>query len=181
MMSSPDLLKGNQSMTRMLRIAAVLSVLPVALAGCEEDEDVITYRAELSGASEVPARTTSATGTAVFRLGEDDVIDFTVDISNLSNISAGHIHGPASTTTNASVIIPLFSTPPSASPFTGRLAEGSISASSSLAGVDFAGLLNLLETGQAYVNIHTNDGVDPSNTGAGDFPGGEIRGQIIRR
>jgi hypothetical protein len=28
------------------------------------------------------------------------------------------------------------------------------------------------------VNVHTNDGVDPINTGAGDFPGGEIRGQI---
>jgi hypothetical protein len=28
------------------------------------------------------------------------------------------------------------------------------------------------------VNVHTNDGIDPTNTGAGDFPGGEIRGQI---
>jgi hypothetical protein len=168
-------------MMKALRIAAVLSVLPVALAACEDDEDVIVYRATLNGGSEVPARTTTATGTAEFRLGEDDVIDYTLDVTNLSNITAGHIHGPASTTTNASVIIGLFTTPPSTSPFTGRLAEGSISASSSLAGVDFEGLLNLLETGQAYVNIHTNDGVDPANTGAGDFPGGEIRGQIIKQ
>jgi hypothetical protein len=34
--------------------------------------------------------------------------------------------------------------------------------------------------GNAYVNVHTNDGVDPTNTGAGDFPGGEIRGQIFQ-
>jgi hypothetical protein len=26
--------------------------------------------------------------------------------------------------------------------------------------------------------MHTNDGVPPINTGPGDFPGGEIRGQI---
>jgi hypothetical protein len=26
--------------------------------------------------------------------------------------------------------------------------------------------------------VHTNDGVPPPNTGPGDFPGGEIRGQI---
>jgi hypothetical protein len=26
--------------------------------------------------------------------------------------------------------------------------------------------------------VHTNDGVAPANTGPGDFPGGEIRGQI---
>jgi hypothetical protein len=37
-------------------------------------------------------------------------------------------------------------------------------------------LLN--EIGGAYVNVHTNDGVAPTNTGCGDFPGGEIRGQI---
>jgi hypothetical protein len=168
-------------MIKALRIAALVSILPVVFAACEDDEDVIVYRAELTGNAEVPARTTTATGTAEFRLGEDDVIDYTVDVSNLSNITAGHIHGPASLTTTASVIIGLFTTPPATSPFTGRLAEGSITASSSLAGVDFETLLNLLETGQAYVNIHTNDGVEPTNTGAGDFPGGEIRGQILRQ
>jgi hypothetical protein len=26
--------------------------------------------------------------------------------------------------------------------------------------------------------VHTNDGVAPPNTGPGDFPGGEIRGQV---
>ena len=34
-------------------------------------------------------------------------------------------------------------------------------------------------SGNAYVNVHTNDGVDPPNTGPGDFPGGEIRGQVF--
>jgi hypothetical protein len=35
-----------------------------------------------------------------------------------------------------------------------------------------------LNSNGAYVNVHTNDGVDPTNTGAGDFPGGEIRGNF---
>jgi hypothetical protein len=35
-----------------------------------------------------------------------------------------------------------------------------------------------MSTGHAYVNLHTNDGVDGTNTGAGDFPGGEIRADI---
>jgi len=26
--------------------------------------------------------------------------------------------------------------------------------------------------------VHTNDGVAPTNTGPGDFPGGEIRDQV---
>jgi hypothetical protein len=33
-------------------------------------------------------------------------------------------------------------------------------------------------SGAAYVNVHTSDGVEPPNTGPGDFPGGEIRGQV---
>ncbi|HUG35578.1 MAG TPA: hypothetical protein VML54_01435, partial [Candidatus Limnocylindrales bacterium] len=39
-------------------------------------------------------------------------------------------------------------------------------------------LLQLMRSGRTYVNVHTNDGADPANTGPGDFPGGEIRGQI---
>jgi hypothetical protein len=35
-----------------------------------------------------------------------------------------------------------------------------------------------LNDGDAYVNIHTNDGVDGINTGPGDFPGGEIRADV---
>src|SRR5207249_402096 len=33
-------------------------------------------------------------------------------------------------------------------------------------------------SGNAYVNVHTNDGMAPPNSGPGDFPGGEIRGQL---
>jgi len=33
--------------------------------------------------------------------------------------------------------------------------------------------------GTAYVNVHTSDGVAPPDTGPGDFPGGEIRGQLM--
>ena len=35
-----------------------------------------------------------------------------------------------------------------------------------------------IASGLTYVNVHTNDGVDGPNTGPGDFPGGEIRGQL---
>ena len=39
-------------------------------------------------------------------------------------------------------------------------------------------LLTAMRNGWTYVNVHTNDGVAPTNTGPGDFPGGEIRGQL---
>jgi len=43
---------------------------------------------------------------------------------------------------------------------------------------DIASVVAAIQSGKTYVNVHTNDGVDPVNTGPGDFPGGEIRGQL---
>ena len=43
---------------------------------------------------------------------------------------------------------------------------------------NFAEGLRQIRSGNAYVNIHTNDNVAPTNTGPGDFPGGEVRGQF---
>lgn len=62
----------------------------------------------------------------------------------------------------------------------------SIRATSALAGTMLAqrasavanGLLDRIREGNAYVNVHTNDGVALAKQGPGDFPGGEIRGQI---
>ena len=45
----------------------------------------------------------------------------------------------------------------------------------------FAEVLDKIRSGNAYVNVHTNDGVAPANTGPGDFPGGEVRGQLKDR
>lgn len=63
----------------------------------------------------------------------------------------------------------------------GSLAQGTVTAANlvgPLAGQSLAVLVASMQDGGAYVNVHTNDGIDPINTGAGDFPGGEIRGQV---
>jgi hypothetical protein len=43
---------------------------------------------------------------------------------------------------------------------------------------DGKSLLESIRAGGTYVNVHTNDGAGAVNTGPGDFPGGEIRGQL---
>jgi len=63
----------------------------------------------------------------------------------------------------------------------GVLAQGTITAANfigPLAGATMDDLIAAMQAGNAYVNVHTNDGIDPPNTGPGDFPGGEVRGQI---
>jgi plastocyanin len=41
------------------------------------------------------------------------------------------------------------------------------------------GLISLMEKGDTYMTVHTDNGVAPANTGSDDFPAGEIRGQIV--
>jgi hypothetical protein len=64
------------------------------------------------------------------------------------------------------------------------LVRGSIDASDlegPLARHSLDELIGNLLAGDIYVNIHTNDGLGATDTGPGDFPGGEIRGQFRAR
>src|SRR6185437_16276517 len=66
----------------------------------------------MNGSSEVPAVTTSGTGSASFTLVGSELF-YTVTYSGLTGPATGaHIHGPADSTHNANVIIPF--SPPSA-------------------------------------------------------------------
>lgn len=136
----------------------------------------------LSGDQEVPARETSARGSAVFRLSDDaSTLSYRLIVANIENVVASHIHlGPAGQ--NGPVVAFLFG-PAGAGGgrVDGVIAEGVITADNlvgPLAGGTLSDLVEQVVAGNTYVNVHTNDGVAPPNTGAGDFPGGEIRGQI---
>lgn len=102
-------------------------------------------------------------------------------VANIENVVASHIHlGPPDE--NGPVVAFLYG-PASAGGgrFDGVLAEGTITAANlvgPLAGQGLDALIDAIEEGNAYVNVHTNDGIDPTNTGPGDFPGGEIRGNL---
>ncbi len=142
------------------------------------------FLAGLSGDQEVPPRATDAGGVALFRIVEDgNAILYRLMVSDIQNITAAHIHlGPKGV--NAPVVVFLAGNfPPGGGPFDGVLAEGRFDSSNligPLAGQDFSVLIQAIRTGGTYVNVHTNDGVAPADTGPGDFPGGEIRGQVQR-
>ena len=82
---------------------------------------------------------------------------------------------------NGPVVVLLFSGPPGTGTANGVIAEGTVTAANltgPLAGQPFSALVEALNSGNAYVNVHTNDGVPPTGTGPGDLPGGEIRGNF---
>jgi murein DD-endopeptidase MepM/ murein hydrolase activator NlpD len=144
-------------------------------------EDSNNFIAQLDGNQEVPPRETEATGEATFQLRDETQLDFTLNLFNIQNIVAAHIHcAPAGE--NAAVGITLYGpVAPGGGAVDTFSAGGSITAPDAENGcgwADVAAVVEAMRSGNAYVNIHTDDGVDPLDSGSGDFPGGEIRGQI---
>lgn len=142
----------------------------------------------LAGRNEVPAADTRAQGEAIFRVSADgNSVDYKLIASNIDNAFMAHIH-MAPVGSNGPIVVWLYpSTAPVAGPagsgrHDGVLAEGTFTAANlvgHLAGHPLSDLLDLMRTGNAYVNVHTRDGVSPpTDLHAGNYPGGEIRGWL---
>ena len=111
----------------------------------------------LNPAAEVPPVTNAPNATASASLTfVGNQLSYTVSYAGLSApATAMHIHGPAATTNNASVIVPL-STPSGTS--------GTVTGAAALTPTEMAYLLS----GSTYINLHTTNN-----------PSGEIRGEIF--
>ena len=172
------------------RLAALLvaAIAALAIAATSIASPPRTYVTQLTGNEEVPAHDTEAWGNAVFNVAPDgESVHYNLVANHIDNAFMGHIHmgQPGS---NGPIVVWLFPStavgvtdPLGSGPHNGNLQNGTFTAADltgPLAGHDLDDLIELLATGGAYVNVHTNDGVAPTNTGPGDFPGGEIRGQI---
>jgi hypothetical protein len=159
-------------------LVALLSLSGTAIAAPGGENR--NFRAHLSGKQEVPVRETQAQGQAIFKVSKDgDSLSYKVIVANIDNVRAAHIHC-APVGQSGPVGVTLFSGG-GLGPVNGVLAEGTATAPDGANGcgwVELDDVVAAIVSGNAYVNVHTNDGVDPTNTGPGDFPGGEIRGQI---
>jgi CHRD domain len=167
----------------LIACVAGLVLVATAIAGLNSSKSV-----HLSGDLEVPANASAGQGQASFHLSEDGTaVDYKLNVANIENVVVAHIHmgmpganGPVgvflypSSTAGSSV-------PPGGGRIDGRIVDGTFTATNFIgpfAGKSVEEVWALIESGGAYVNVHTNDGVAPTNTGPGDLPGGEIRGDF---
>ena len=159
----------------------------VAAAGLDGNWSV-----HANGGQEVPARDTRGQAQAIFHLSNNgSSLEYKLIAANIENVFMAHIHmvptGPAPGV-NGPIVVWLYPStavgvqaPLGGGRIQGVIAQGTITADNltgPLAGHSLEDLLAAMRNGQAYVNLHTNDGVGATNTGAGDFPGGEIRADI---
>ena len=169
---------------RLLLGVFVLGLVAIGVAAAGLNRN---WSDHANGSQEVPPRDTKGQAQAIFHLSKDgDSLAYKLIASNIDNVFMSHIHMEAPGA-NGPIVVWLYpSTAPVPGPFgagrtNGLLAEGTITAADlvgPLAGHPLADLVTAMSTGHAYVNLHTNDGVDGIDTGAGDFPGGEIRADI---
>ena len=133
--------------------AGVAMVLSAAVPAAAE---MRSFKADLKGASEVPATNSQGTGnvTATYDSASKK-LSWKGTVSGLSgNATAAHFHGPAEPGKNAGVLVP-------APGVTTGAFEGSATLTDDQA--------KALVAGQTYFNVHT-----AAN------PNGEVRGQVSK-
>lgn len=158
--------------------ALALTNLPAAAADA-------SFEAKLTGASQLPEPTDSkAEGLVVVTISEDGKkVAYTLSVTNLSNAYSAELH-LGSPSANGPAVVKLYprhGAGPRKGEFTGVLVEGTITAGDlqgSMLGAPLVDLVEEIRAGDAYVNVHTNDGLDGSKPGPGNYRLGEIRGQI---
>ena len=169
---------------RMVGLVFVLGLVAVGVAVAGANRNWSTHA---SGTFEVPARDTNAQAQAIFHLSKDgSELEYKLIAANIENVFMAHIHinRPGFNGPIAVWLYPSTATvpgPTGAGRIDGVIAQGTITAANlvgPLLAQPLEALVTALNDGNAYVNLHTSDGVAPADTGAGDFPGGEVRGDI---
>jgi hypothetical protein len=152
---------------RRNRLALVVATLAlVALPGTSSAADPTqpAYGGPMTGAQEVPAVATSATGQGTFVISADgSTITYLVTYSGLSGaVTAAHIHTGAAGI-GGGILLPLAAGP---SPMSGTLTAANFTASGAV--TTFAEAVAAIRAGTTYFNLHT-----------AAHPSGEIRGQML--
>lgn len=134
----------------MLTVAGLASALMFTAATAQAE--MLTFKAEMLGSTEVPANDSAGKGTAEVIVDTDTKkVTWTMSVEGLSgDATAAHAHGPASPTETA---------PPAIDMSGDKMMKGS-------ADITEAQWTDL-KAGKYYINVHT-----------AKLPGGEIRGQL---
>ena len=162
--------------------AVVLAALSSAMVACDDatDLDEGKWLASLRSAAEIPEPVgfPTATGTADVTL-DGGIMTVVVRINgNLTSaVTMAHIHGPASSSETADIVldlVPLMSSAIVAGTTTGTIVSVQFDLNTQpvsptgILRVDPVTLVNMLNAGDAYMNVHTV--VNPT---------GELRGQLL--
>ena len=133
------------------------------------DPGIENFTAALSEANVVGGTGSAATGTASFSLVGQTLL-YSVDVTDITDVTAAHIHGPAAAGTNGGVIQGICNSDDGPVCKTGTVTGVLVAGAAPRSRIPMDSLVVLMRNGMAYLNVHTTA-----------FPGGEIRGQIVEQ
>lgn len=138
--------------------------------GYAQEEGQQEFTSNLNGQSEVPLVETNATGTSQFELNDDrDEMSYDLEVQDLEGVLFAHIH-EGNNNENGPIIVTLFNESEPMNEVDGELASGDFTSDDfegTLQGKTMTDLVNAINSGDAYVNVHTEAN-----------PSGELRGTI---
>ena len=159
--------------TAALALSALVSVSSGSLVTLSHAQGEQKFTAKMTGKEEVPPHDTKATGTAEFTLSADGkTMSYKVDVMNIDKVTVAHIHQGKPGENGPPVVWLFNSSSNPTGPMNGKLSEGKITSSDlvgPLKGKQISDLVKLINDGNAYANVHTQQN-----------PKGEIRGQISK-
>jgi hypothetical protein len=166
-------------LSRLVIPALLVALLAFAwLAGPALAANLRNFTTSLKGANERPAPVeTNAQGQAIFHLSDDgQSLEYKLITANIAGVTQAHVHCGSSEVAGP-VVVFLYGLNPAGVDNNGVLAEGTLTPANLIPRPDSAAcpggvatwddLLAKIESGEAYVNVHTLG-----------FPAGEIRGQL---
>lgn len=159
---------------RFFANALIVTFAALGLTACSDDPQE-KYVAELRGSNEVPPNSSTAVGRVVLLVSRDGShAEYSVEASGLTGgIRGGHFHR-AEAGVNGGIVLSFFfnedgSENRAPTPGTTDL-EINKAIGRTVTKAQLDPILGDLRAGNIYANIHTPN-----------FPGGEIRGQMIRQ
>ena len=159
------------SMTAVVGTLGVIAPIPNEATAQQQQQGNQEFDVILTGAAEVPPVQTSASGFS--ELGVMDggnSMEYDIIAINIDKVTQAHIHQGTSSEAGP-VVATLFNASTPTGPTSGELTDGFITSANlegPLQGKQLSDLIALIQNGQAYVNVHTEQN-----------PDGEIRGTIV--
>jgi hypothetical protein len=160
---------------KVLSVTLMVGAAALGTVACDNSSEQERYVAELRSTNEVPANSSAAVGRVVLLVAKDgSSAEYSVEQNNLTaGIQGGHFHRGA-VGANGPVVLSFFFNSsgvatPQVSPGTTDL-EIQKNVGRVVTKAQLDPILADLRAGNIYANIHTPN-----------FPGGEIRGQMVRQ
>ena len=155
---------------RVKPVSFLLIILFVTLGAAVYTSNNPAFTARLAGSKELPPVQTKAHGEVTLQLNNGrDKLTYNVIISNIKDITGAYIH-QGEKDQSGPIVVDLFNEPKREDISGTFLGDGVIEADmliGPLKGKSLDSLIQLMEAGEAYINVYTKD-----------HPQGEIRGQI---